>query len=203
LTPGFDRVDVAFALRGDGLTADHRRALAAALQHALPWLGDAPGTGIRLAAAAPAGARVLVSGRTRLVLRVPRERAASVLAIEGTTLDVDDARLQVGAGRVRELLPFGTLYAHVVAADGDADEAAFMRSAAAALDALDIAGRTICGRPRRLEAGTLHGYGLMVDGLDTDASLRLLAAGVGPDRLLGCGLFVPHKSAAAVGAARY
>jgi hypothetical protein len=40
----------------------------------------------------------------------------------------------------------------------------------------------------------------MLHGLATAASLRVLEAGVGRHRRLGCGLFVPHKSAAAVGA---
>ncbi|MCE3273209.1 MAG: Cas6 Crispr, partial [Ramlibacter sp.] len=38
-------------------------------------------------------------------------------------------------------------------------------------------------------------------GLTRAESLRVLRRGIGPQRLLGCGLFVPHKSAAAVGAA--
>jgi hypothetical protein len=40
----------------------------------------------------------------------------------------------------------------------------------------------------------------MLSGLNAAQSLRVLRQGVGPHRLLGCGLFVPHKSAAAVGA---
>ncbi|MEK7361238.1 MAG: type I-MYXAN CRISPR-associated protein Cas6/Cmx6, partial [Pseudomonadota bacterium] len=31
-------------------------------------------------------------------------------------------------------------------------------------------------------------------------SLRMQATGLGAERKLGCGLFIPHKSAAAVGA---
>jgi hypothetical protein len=42
------------------------------------------------------------------------------------------------------------------------------------------------------------GYSLMLDGLSPADSLRVLEAGLGRHRRLGCGLFVPHKSAAAV-----
>jgi CRISPR/Cas system CSM-associated protein Csm4 (group 5 of RAMP superfamily) len=41
----------------------------------------------------------------------------------------------------------------------------------------------------------------MLDGLEPEDALRLQASGIGPDRSLGCGLLVPHKSAAAVGGA--
>jgi hypothetical protein len=39
----------------------------------------------------------------------------------------------------------------------------------------------------------------MLDGLSRSAALRVLEAGLGRHRRLGCGLFVPHRSAAAVG----
>jgi hypothetical protein len=39
----------------------------------------------------------------------------------------------------------------------------------------------------------------MLDGLNAAHSLRVLEAGLGPHRRLGCGLFVPHKSSVAVG----
>ena len=40
----------------------------------------------------------------------------------------------------------------------------------------------------------------MLHGLSAADSLTVQRAGIGPHRALGCGLFVPHKSAAAVGA---
>ena len=43
-------------------------------------------------------------------------------------------------------------------------------------------------------------FSMMLHGLGPEQSLRLQQRGLGPHRLLGCGLFVPHKSAAAVGA---
>jgi len=52
---------------------------------------------------------------------------------------------------------------------------------------------------QRLEPGGLRGYSLMLDGLSAADSLRLQETGIGRHRRLGCGVFVPHKSAAAVG----
>ncbi|MDE2503431.1 MAG: hypothetical protein KGL18_10730, partial [Burkholderiales bacterium] len=116
--------------------------------------------------------------------------------------------LQVRAMRARELRPHGTLYAPLVLAGAagevgadavDAvDEAAFMAAVRRELDALEIGCRAICGRCA--DADGLRGHSLMLDGLDGAAALRVLECGIGPQRLLGCGFFVPHKSAAAVGA---
>jgi hypothetical protein len=46
----------------------------------------------------------------------------------------------------------------------------------------------------------IAGFSLMLHGLSVADSLRVQRAGIGPHRLLGCGIFVPHRSAAAVGA---
>jgi CRISPR-associated protein Cas6 len=199
-TEAASMVDVAFALEGDTLPRDHRRALAAALEAALPWLAASEGAGIhRLNLSAGGGPLALLSRRTRLTLRVPRERADDSRALTGTEVSLGGGRLRLREAQVRELLPWGTLYAHFVAAD-DVDENRFLDAVAAELDALGVPCRTICGRRQELESGALQGFSLMLDGLTRAGSLRVLDRGIGGHRRLGCGLFVPHKSAAAVGA---
>ena len=201
-----DMVDLSFALAGRELPRRYRDALAQALAHALPWLADEPGVAVhRLNLVAGAGPRALLSGRTRLTLRLPRGRVDDALALVGQPLRVAGEALVPGTASRRELLAFGTQYAHVVAAEpGSAaeggDELDFMNQVRAALDRLGIRGRAICGRHQPIEDGPLGGYGLMVDGLEPDEARRLLHQGLGPRRLWGCGVFVPHRSAAAVGA---
>lgn len=191
--------DIAFGLLGGSLARDHRYALAEAVEDALPWLMDLAGAGVhRLNLSAGGGSVALLSGRTRLTLRVPRARAAEVAKLEGSTLTVGASTLLVGAPQPRGLLPYGTLYAHLVASDHN-DEAVFMQAMAAELSDLGVRCRAICGRYQVLESGALQGFSLMLDGLSPEASMRVLEAGLGQHRRLGCGLFVPHKSAAAVG----
>lgn len=193
-----DLIEVAFALQGRSLPRDHRASLAEALRQALPWLDEEPRVGVhRLKLVADGAGEALVSPRTRLVLRIPRERQQAAEALAGATLRVDTEPLRVMHPQVRELLPYGTLYAHLVASDGT-DEAAFVLRLRDALGAMDVTAQPVCGRWQPADA-PLPGCSVMLSGLDAAQSLRVLEQGVGPHRLLGCGLFVPHKSAAAVG----
>ena len=195
-----DMIDVAFALEGHALPHEHRFALADALQAALPWLAAEPRAGVhRLNVVRGGGADDLVSRRTRLTLRVPRERADAAGALAGLVMQLGAHRLRAGRAKARELLPHGTLYAELVATDSE-DESAFLADVQRQLAALAVRAQPICGRWQFAEQGRLLGCSLMLTGLDTAQSLVLLQQGLGPHRRLGCGLFVPHRSAAAVGA---
>ncbi len=192
-------VDLVFALQGQALPREHRQALADALQQALPWLAGQAGAGVhRLNVSAGGGPRALLSQRTRLTLRLPRQCVAPALALSGHGLQLAGHALQLGAAHERELLPHGTLYAHFVAADSP-DELSFLQAMQAELQTLGVSARLICGRHQQADDGSLQGFGLMLDGLTSEHAMRVLEGGLGPHRLWGCGLFVPHKSAAAVG----
>ncbi|MDO9142804.1 type I-MYXAN CRISPR-associated protein Cas6/Cmx6, partial [Rhodoferax sp.] len=92
-----------------------------------------------------------------------------------------------------------TLYAFHVAAT-DADEVAFMASVTQALSGLGVGGERVCGKRQQLTlaSGVVPTFSLMLHGLAPEPSLHLQRHGIGPHRLLGCGIFIPHKSAAAV-----
>lgn len=203
-TAGHAWLDLAFTIDGGPLPRDHRRALAAAVDAALPWLADVPEAGIRLVHLVPQAAGDqglwLVSGRSRLLLRVPGQHQAAALSLQGRVLDLAGVPLRVGLQHARELRPWHTLHAHLVAAEVD-DEATFMHQVSDELSARELPGRPICGRRQHLAGDDLQGYSLMVDGLTPTDAMRLLEQGLGRHRRLGCGVFVAHKSTAAVGAA--
>lgn len=194
-------VDVLYPLHGQALPRDHRPALAAALERLVPWLADTTQAGThRVNAVAGVGPMALLSHRSRLALRVRRERIADLAPLAGATLDVGGFALRLGTeALVRELLPHGTLYAHLVASR-DGDELRFLSSVERELETLGVPCRTICGRRQVIdfEGAPLTGFSLMLDGLTPAASLRVLESGLGEHRRLGCGIFVPHKSGAAV-----
>ena len=200
--------DLVFPLAGRTLPRDHRLALAQALEAAAPWLAPSDhsaGCGLHPVNLVPgSGDTALLSGRARLLVRLPRERVETLATLQGRTLDVAGHAVTLGTPHVRELLPHGTLYAHLVAAASD-DEANFLAAVNTELDALGARCHRICGRRHQVRASVqagaplLTGFSLMLHGLSPQASLRVLEAGLGAQRRLGCGVFVPHRSASAVG----
>lgn len=191
-------VDLAFAVRGPALPADHRHALRDAVMSALTWFGHEPDVAIHpLKSARGDDGTLLLSSRARLVLRVPAERRDDTAKLGGRVLEMDDARITIGASTARALLGHGTLYAHLITGDID-DETGFVTLIRNHLTARAIRGEVICGRRQTIGAGKrmLRGFSLMVHGLTPEASLQLQARGIGDDMKLGCGVFVPHRSAA-------
>lgn len=192
-------VDVSFAVDCRHLALAHRHALSAALLEALPSLETLPDLAVHPLKFATAGAQApLLSRRTRLILRVPREHGADLHALTGRTLTLGADQMTLGTVQERELLGHSSLYAHLVD-NGERGELAFLAAVERELQALDIQGRVICGRHQDLAAEGLQGYSLMIDRVSPAQALRLMEAGMGGHRRLGCGVFVPHRSAVAVG----
>jgi len=131
------------------------------------------------------------------VLRVPARRTADGLALAGCALAVAENRLTVGPGVARPLVPSATLYAHRVVT-GARDERAFNDDVVHWRAETGVGGEFISGRARRFVAGGREklGFGLALHGLAPGDSLRVQVSGMGSDRQLGCGIFVPHKTIA-------
>lgn len=194
-------VEAVFPLEGSALPRDHAQALQTALAEHLPWLRSDAEAGIHpLKLVSGPESLALLSQRTRLILRVHASRLGELKAVSGVELDVAGHALRLGAVHLRALQPLATLYAYRVAASS-ADESAFMQAMEAELEALAITGERVCGKRQsmRVDGQEMTTFSMMLHGLVPEQSLRLQQHGLGPHRLLGCGLFVPHKSAAAVG----
>ena len=193
-------IDVVFAIAGTSVPVEYAFALVGAVANWLPWLETEAGAGIHRLRTAPTGyGAALLANRAKLALRVPRDRLADALMLSGRTLHVGGSDLVVGAGVARPLQPWATLHSAHVAAGG-ADEAMFQEDVAQWLSARGVACEFITGRGRTVTAGEreIRGFSVVLHGLRPAASLRMQCEGMGTDRALGCGIFVPHKSIAAV-----
>lgn len=203
-------VDVRYRIRCPSLPVDHARNLRRALTGFWPWLEDEPEAGIHAIHGAESGngwlrpedpdARLPLSRRTRLAVRLPRSRLEAAAQLCGATLEVGADALAVGDMRRHDLQPHATMFARYIAIEAE-DEEEFLRACAAQLQAAGIqVPRMMAGRchPVRDDATTRQCRSLMLDGLDPEPSLRLQQQGLGPARLLGCGIFLPHKSIAPV-----
>ena len=193
-------VDVAFTLRGGPIPADHGWQLFGLLAQRLDWLAAEADAGVHpIRGARALAGEIHLGARARLMLRLPRERAEQSFALSGARLALGNS-VEVGGARLRPLFAHGTLYSQFVAT-GTPDEAGFQRDVSAELERAGIGCKVICGRMRhaQTEGAEIVGFSLMLHDISPEHSLRMQAAGLGAGRKLGCGIFIPHKSAAAVG----
>ncbi len=186
-------IDLVFDLGGGPLTAAYPFALWAELVRHVPQLADDASAGILPLRTAESGEEMLLPKRAKLVLRLPSALAGCAAALSGSQLDLEGSSLTLGSGKPREIQPYSTLHAQLVT--GADDEIEFMEGVAAELAALGVDGQLICGMRRSLCGAqrSVHGYGLVIHDLKPEASLRLQYSGLGADRHLGCGIFVPYK----------
>lgn len=196
-------IDLQFDLVGSTIPADSALLLSRALHKILPWLSDNPQTGIQLLKGAQINsgdATVTINRRAKLFLRVPHTQVSDAATLVGHTLDLAGHTLQIGNFKTRAFTPFSNIYAHFVDT-GSASEEQFVQDVMRELDGhFQLRCGFICGKQQTLQGpeGVLHGYSLMLHDLPPHKSLRLQDEGMGHNRLLGCGIFIPHKSIAPV-----
>lgn len=204
-----DIVDAVFAISCPTLPIDHAYALSQAIGAALPWFAADARAGMHTIHGAESGsgwmrpegpdALLQLSRRAKLALRLPRERLGDAAVLVGRTLDIAGWPLRIDALAERPLSRITTLFSRCVILGDTEDETAFLAAAAAELEALGIrAERLVCGRvtPLATPARSHRARSLMLAGLTPDGSLRLQQVGLGTERKLGCGLFIPHKDIA-------
>lgn len=202
--------DLAFAVRGERLDIDHAFALAEALQlHLDTAVCERIGVhGVHLAGSGngwnrpeQSDADIPLSRRARLVIRAHRDDYDALAAICEQTLHLGSQQLRVGDCSTRKLSSLSSLYARAVCCEREQSEQEFLAHTAAALQRLDIdVARMICGRSGEIRTaeGSLFTRALLVADLKPEESVRLQQQGLGDNRLLGCGLFVPHRGIDAV-----
>ncbi len=188
-------LDVVFAISGPPLPLDHALSLWEALRGRLPWVADEPGVGVHAIRGSVCDGALVLSRRTRFALRVPTHRREDAMRLEGQVLEVSGGPLAIGEARPRLLEPFPTLSAHFVAT-GEVDALAHQEAVEAMLAGRGMPLRFICGRMRTLSVGGAWRAGaeVVLHGLSAEDSLVMQEQGLGGERHLGHGLFLPHKT---------
>ncbi|MGH1536511.1 MAG: type I-MYXAN CRISPR-associated protein Cas6/Cmx6 [Gammaproteobacteria bacterium] len=212
-------VDLSFKVQCKQLPLDHANALSQCIQQALPWFAAEPQVGIHLIHGAESGngwirpqepdALLSLSKRTRFMLRLPKHRVNDASKLAGQKLNVAGNDLELSAPSEKALSVLTTIFARYVvipnASDDLEDEEVFLNQAA---DMLRKEGIQV----KKMMSGLTHVLhmpdkdlltrSLMIDGLKIEESIYLQQNGLGEGRLVGCGLFMPHKGIEAVGEAQ-
>lgn len=201
-------VDLAFAFHCRQLPLDSAYALYEALRARLPWLEDEPLAGVHAIHSGASGngwmspedagtGVILPSRRSRLVLRLPRERVEDARALTGAVFEISGEPFEVAEAQVRPLVQHTAVYARHVAGEAGEDEQAFLERIVALLaGALGIrCKKMVCGKLHRVGAGDreIVTRSLLLADLAVEDSVRLQVEGLGEGRKIGCGLFVGHR----------
>ena len=197
-----DVVDLVYSIQCLRLPVDHAQVLSLAVQNQLPWFATEERAALHAIHVAESGNGwvrpddfIHLSRRTKLTLRVPKHRIEDAQQLSGTALDLGGHPLTVGTSIIRPLSTLTTIFARYVAAS-ESDEQQFLRDALAQLKALGVKPKKmLCGMEKSIVTtqGALRTRSLMLAELSVDESLILQQRGLGLHRVLGCGVFIPHR----------
>lgn len=206
-----DVVDLVFKISGQTLPIDHAYVLFDALARPLPWIQQDKWVGIHPVHIAESGngwirpddsGFLQLSGRARLVVRLHQDTLESARLLCGDHIAVNDEIIEIGSANVRPLNPLNTVLARHIVADEDVpDETTFLQWVNEQLKGLGITPtKLLCGKTRfvRTPTKTLTTRSLMIADLKPGESLSIQQFGLGEERKLGCGLFLPHRGIDAV-----
>ena len=210
-----DIIDLSFRINCKCLPLEHAHALSHALHQALPWLDEDDRVGIHLIHGAESGNGwmrpedpenevLLLSRRTKMTLRLPKDRLDEARQLTGVTLDIDGYPLEVSDSSVRELSTSAILFARYVIANENESEQDFTASVIGQIEENGIPVRKLlCGRTHVLSFSGRRVFtrSLMIADLEKEQSVKLQKVGLGEGRKYGCGLFIPHKGIDPVGSA--
>jgi len=202
-----DVVDLVFKLECKTLPLEHAYALSQAIKTVLDWIEEDELAGIHQIHVAesgngwmrpedPSNEVLHLSRRTRMSLRVPKERIEDARRLSGLTLDIDGYQLTIGEASIKPLSDLTTLFSRYVICDAGASEEQFLIAVAEQLKAMEIpVKKMLAGRQHTIQTptGNLTTRSVMVADLDKEHSIRLQQRGIGPGRHLGCGIFLPQK----------
>ena len=203
-----DVIDLSFAIRCKTLPLDHAWALSQEVLKYLPWLKDT-GAGIHHIHVAEsnngwlrpgedeAGALLYPSRRTKMTLRIPSEKYAEAEKLTGETLLIDDHPLTIGKAKKKKLTNDSVIFARHVLSDIKESENDFLGRMAEEIKQLSgfSIKKMLCGKSHTINTPSkkLLTRHLMMADLNSETSIKIQQQGLGDARLLGCGLFLPHK----------
>jgi len=187
-------VDMVFDLTGAMVPENFSFALWSEIARMLPWLKEETNAGILPLRGSASGNKILLSKRSKLILRIPVERAVQTAQLTGKQLNIGGGNLIVGKGKERQLLPTTTLHSYMV--ESDLGEIEFLADIKQKLQAMNIPCNLICDKYRKVNDAehSLTGFGLVLHDLKPQASMQIQRSGLGGARHFGCGIFVPFKA---------
>lgn len=190
-------------IAGNLLPADNAYGAYSAISHRISALHDRDDLSIQSIAGKPyEPGKIQISSHSQLKIRTPYdpEIIGLVLPLAGQTLTIGIHDLQLGIPIMSPLQPFSTLRSRIVTIKKFQDPEPFLAAVQRQLDALEITGiakiplnknEEIDRKIIRIKRYSVVGFGVEIDGLSDEDSIKLQIAGLGGKHKMGCGIFNP------------
>jgi len=205
--------DLVYKIRCTSLPVDHAFALAEEIISLLPWMASETGAGIHSIHVADSGngwmrpddpdALLHLSRRTKLILRVPKNRLQSALSLVDETLDIAGNKMTIDSVEQRPLSKITTLFCrYLVFSEKPESENIFLDKAMKALQEIGILPKKLLpGLEKTIQkpGKMIKTRSLMIAGISAEESFKLQQKGLGMHHHLGCGIFIPHKDIEEIG----
>ncbi len=207
-----DIVDIVFGISCRALPVDHAYALSSAICSELDWFEDEPDAAVHTIHVAAsgngwyrpdnAGQLLHPSRRTKLILRIPKQRVEDASSLIGKTIDVAGNPLTINNMNQKPLSEITTIFARYIVVEHARSEMEFLKEVMSSLQHMGIKPKKmLCGKEAslKLEDGEITTRSLMIADLTFKDSILLQQKGLGSHRWMGCGIFLPHKDISEIG----
>jgi len=213
-TPTSSMCDVVFRINCQTLPVDHAAELTQSICSHVPWLSESKGAGVHPIHVAgsqngwerpntESGEPLILSKRTRLRIRVPFDRTDQLIeSLSDTTHALDEHQLHIVSGRTAPLSTSTTLFARYAAyTPGAEEEASFLQGVIRDCESIGYRpNKLLCGKSNALSTpqGEIVTRSILIADVPAEYSIPLQETGLGINRLMGCGILIPHKDTSAV-----
>jgi len=187
-------IEACFAIQGERVPVDHGWKLFAALSAVAPIVHERQDVAVGPLEGCQYDKGSLVLGpRSRLIIRTPESCYRELLLLAGRKVRVGESWIQIGFPSTRMLRPRASLNARIVVITNRLEWVAFEQELRRQLRELGVQAEIVPGKRRvlMLKRHTCVGWGLGLEGLTADASLKVQERGLGGRRSMGAGFFVP------------
>ena len=202
-----DIIDISFNIICKQLPIDHAWELREQIRQALPWFKDCKIAGIHHIHVAESNngwmrpddenAVLYPSRRTRIYLRIPSDRLKETEQLSKKEISIAGIPLKFGKSKVKKLINTSIVFSrHVVSSEDETEDEFLIRNAEEIKQLTGInVKKMMSGKNHIIKTpnGDLHTRHLMIADLDTEPSIKIQQIGLGEERQLGCGIFLPHK----------
>jgi CRISPR-associated protein Cas6 len=200
-------IDLRFRVIGDSVPKNNAYLVFAAASKALGGehlpndIGVFPLTGMT------SGNRMLITENSAIGFRCSPERIPLLLGLCGQQLAIGNHEVTVGTSSVYPIKTSPSMFARMVTFKDALEESAFLERANYKLKEKGIKGTATIPRwhfrptsslPQQrvveIQGKRIVGFSVRVDGLSESDAARLIDAGMGGRRHMGCGLFIPART---------